>query len=430
MTDSAMPDLPASQQSPWRELWNLPEGVSYLNHGSFGPSPVVVQESYQRWTAQLEQQPMNFFLREMEPALEDSLSVVADFVGTSRGNLVFVDNATFGMNIVAASTRLKTDDEVLVNDHEYGAVTRLWRRTSQQSGARLVTCELPAQPLSRETIVEHIFSRVTSRTRLIVVSHVTSPTALVMPVEEICRRARELEIPVCVDGPHAVAMLPLNLRKLDCDFYTASCHKWLSAPFGSGFLYVAPRQQKRVQPTIVSWGGSIGGRQPSWKDEFNWLGTRNPASFLATTDAIRFLRSSIPSFKSPSAPKVESDDARTLLNEFRELSADLIDHTITELDRTVGAGPLVEDSECRSRSMVSFVLPKSEFPIIDPVGKQGQRYPLQDWLWNQHRIECPIIQRGEQLLIRVSAHLYNCPEEYSGLADALRKFVIESPSEA
>lgn len=417
-----MTETSSTEPSPWRSLWNLPDDVAYLNHGSFGPSPIVVQESYERWTQQLEQQPMKFFLREMEPALEESLAVLASFVGTSRGNLVFVDNATFGMNIVAASTRLDKDDEVLVNDHEYGAVTRLWRRTCQQAGARLVTCELPTSELNDVSIVESIFARVTSRTKLIVVSHVTSPTALVMPVEEICRRAKEFGIPVCIDGPHAVAMQPLNLRKLDCEFYTASCHKWLSAPFGSGFLYVAPRQQKRIQPAVISWGGSIGGRQPGWKDEFNWLGTRNPAAFLATADAIRFLESTISPEKYPQLENPNPAKPHTMLDEFQRRSQQLTQLATNELRRTIDARPLIHERSLRNHSMVSIVLPAELFPTESSIGKAGHTHPLQNWLWQQHQIEIPIVAWGDQLLIRVSAHLYNSAAEYLNLANVVGDF--------
>ena len=420
-----MTETSANEPSPWRSLWNLPDDVAYLNHGSFGPSPIVVQKSYEYWTRQLEQQPMNFFLREMEPALEKSLAVLANFVGTSRGNLVFVDNATFGMNIVAASTRLETDDEVLVNDHEYGAVTRLWRRTCQKAGASLVTCELPAAELHTESVFESIFTRVTSHTKLIVVSHVTSPTAMVMPVEKICRRAKELGIPVCIDGPHAVAMLPLNLRELDCDFYTASCHKWLSAPFGSGFLYVAPRQQKRIQPAVISWGGSISGRQPGWKDEFNWLGTRNPAAFLATADAIRFLLSTASPENCTQLENTQSTKPHTMLDELQQRSRQLTQLATNELRHTIEAKPIIHDRSLRNDSMVSFVLPVELFPTQSFNGKAGQRHPLQDWLWQHHRIEIPLVAWGSQLLIRASAHLYNSPEEYSRLAAAVRDFTHE-----
>ena len=223
-------------------------------------------------------------------------------------------------------------------------------------------------------------------------------------------------------------MLPLNLRKLDCDFYTASCHKWLSAPFGSGFLYVAPRQQKRIQPAIVSWGGSIGGRQPGWKDEFNWLGTRNPAAFLATMDAIRFLRSSVSSFSTSPADGSEPNIDRSLLDEFRQYSASLVNGAVGELGQTVGTTPLIVNSASRSNSMMSLVLPHALFPTGQSVGKAGQRHPLQDWLWQNHQIEIPIIQWGDRLLIRISAHLYNSPAEYSLLAHAVREFAEQASS--
>jgi isopenicillin-N epimerase len=223
-----------------------------------------------------------------------------------------------------------------------------------------------------------------------------------------------------------MAMLPLDLRKLDCDFYTASCHKWLSAPFGSGFLYVAPRQQKRVQPAIVSWGGSIGGRQPSWKDEFNWLGTRNPAAFLATADAIRFLDKRVSSF-GLEAPEA-ADEGRTMLDEFRSRAGKLLAHSVAELVRTVGTKPLIDDSASRSDSMISLVLPEGQFPQVDGGGKAGQRHPLQDWLWESHRIEVPIIHWQDQLLIRISAHLYNSLSEYTCLAEAVREFASRSPA--
>ncbi|MDA0283777.1 MAG: aminotransferase class V-fold PLP-dependent enzyme, partial [Planctomycetota bacterium] len=242
-------------------------------------------------------------------------------------------------------------------------------------------------------------------------------------VEEICRRARTLDIPVCIDGPHAVGMLPLNLKKLDCDYYTASCHKWLSAPFGSGFLYVAPRQQKRIQPAIVSWGGSIGGRQPSWKDEFNWLGTRNPAAFLATADALRFLQSSVSSFPERIAADPEPLGDLTLLDEFRNIAHKLIDLAVTELGRSVGTKPLVKDTVAWCGSMISLALPAPSLPEADHVGKAGQRHPLQDWLWENHQIEIPVVRWRDQLLIRVSGHLYNSVDDIFTLSAALREYL-------
>ena len=391
-----------------RSLWSLPDDVVYLNHGSFGPSPRVVQESRERWSRRLESQPMNFFMREMEAALDESLATLARFVGTSRGNLVFVENATAGMNIVAQTVPLERDDEVLLTDHEYGAVTRLWRRRARQTEARVVIQELPLPLCSAEETAAAFFSAVTNHTKLIVISHVTSPTALVLPVEEICRLAREREIPVCIDGPHAVAMLPLDLRKLDCDFYTASCHKWLCAPFGSGFLYASPRWQKKVEPAVISWGGSISGRQPSWKDEFVWSGTRDPAAYLAVADAVRF-------FEQP----LSDDHNISALETFRSHASELLALARERIVAVTGLEPLAsETSPCGS--MLSFPL-----PIEDDLDPQ-QRHPFQDALWDRYRIEIPIVHWQGRRSVRVSAHLYNTATEIEHLSHALAELLRAS----
>jgi isopenicillin-N epimerase len=389
-------------------LWSLPDDVVYLNHGSFGPSPRVVQESRERWSRRLESQPMNFFMREMEAALEESLATLAKFVGTSRGNLVFVENATAGMNIVAQTFALNSDDEVLLTDHEYGAVTRLWRRRARQTGARVVIQEIPLPLCSAEETAAAFFSAVTDRTKLIVISHVTSPTALILPVDEICRLARERGIPVCIDGPHAVAMLPLDLRRLDCDFYTASCHKWLCAPFGSGFLYTSPRWQKKVEPAVISWGGSVSGRQPSWKDEFVWSGTRDPAAYLAVADAIQF-------FEQPLSDEHEVSALET----FRSHASELLALARERIVAVTCLEPLASQAS-HYGSMLSFPL-----PIEDDLDPQ-QRHPIQDALWDRYRIEIPIVHWQGRRSVRVSAHLYNTAAEIEHLAQALTELLRAS----
>jgi isopenicillin-N epimerase len=412
----------ARPEIDWRSEWSLDPDVTYLNHGSFGPSPVVVQEKCREWTERLERQPMDFLIRQMEPALENSLARLSNFVGTSRNSLVFVDNATMAMNIVAASVRLDSDDEVLLTNHEYGAVQRLWKRRCLQNGARVTLAELPCPLGDPAEVVDAIFAVATSRTKLIVVSHVTSPTAVILPVEAICRRARELGIPVCIDGPHAINMVPVELRKLDCDFYVASLHKWLCAPFGSGFLFVHPRQQKKMQPAVVSWGGSIGGRQPGWKDEFVWLGTRNPAAFLAVPEAIDFF-------------EIERVDERGNSARpgviFREHAARLLKIARSAIEALTGLAPLWDDavrddsvrddSERWCGTMISLPLPS-----VDPVPAPGKRDPLQDALYDRFRIEIPVVYWQGHRLLRVSAHLYNSEADIGHLVDSLQKLLPAS----
>ena len=265
----------------FREQWSLDPNVSYLNHGSFGPPPRAVLAAQMNGWRRLSANPMDFYVRQLGGHLRQARERLARLIGTSGENLVFVENASTGMNAVADSFALQPGDEVLTTDHDYGAVHRIWRRTCERAGAKFIVQPVPVPITSAEQVVTAIMAGATERTKLLVFSHVTSPTAIVFPAAEICKAARSRGLPVCIDGPHALAMRPLEIDELDCDFYATSCHKWLSAPFGSGFLYVHPRRQAELRPSVLSWGRPLHGESASWRDEFNWVGTRDPSAFLA-----------------------------------------------------------------------------------------------------------------------------------------------------
>lgn len=386
----------------FRDAWSIPDDVCYLNHGSFGPTPRVVQAVREEWSRQVAAQPMQFFVRELDGALDAAAKRLGEFVGADPQDLVFVENATAAMNIVANSLPLEPDDEVLVNDHEYGAVRRTWMYACSRQKARLVTAQIPPPLRSPDDVVEPLFANVSDRTKLIVISHVTSPTALVFPVEEICRLARERGIPVCIDGPHAVAMRPLALKLLGCTFYCASLHKWLSAPFGSGFLYVDRKWQLRMSPTMWSWGRSLGGRPPRWQDEWNWPGTRDPSGYLAVPAAIDFLQ----------AAGVER---------FREHSHRLAQLARRELESLFGTSALCADSLDWYGSMITVPLP--EGPILRE--KPNDADPLQQALWGRHRIETLMTDWHHRRHLRVSFHLYHDERDVERLSDALRDLHVD-----
>ncbi len=382
-----------------RQAWSIPEDVTYLNHGSFGPTPMIVQALHNEWSRKLASQPMDFFLRKMEPALDDAAGILGDFIGALARDLCFVDNATVAMNIVAQSVALLPDDEVILNNHEYGAVRRIWQAACARQQAKLVQPAIPTPIQSAEEIVTAIFNAVTPRTKLIVVSHVTSPTAIVFPVEEICRRANALKIPVCIDGPHAIAMRTLSIEKLGCAYYCASLHKWLSAPLGSGFLFVRRDWQQKLTPPVVSWGGSLSGRSSRWQDDYNWLGTRDPAPFLAVPTAIKFLED------------IDIDDFRahghTLAKMFRD-----------RLTTAWNVEALIPDDTAWYGTMITIPLPPG--PILR--AKPQAMDPLQTVLWEKHRIEIPVMDWNGRRHLRVSCHAYNCRADLKRLFAALEEF--------
>lgn len=398
----------------WRSLrdeWRLRPDTIYLNHGSFGPPPRAVREARQRWQESLDEQPMDFFVRAFEPAWLAARDRLARFVGAAPGSLIFVENATVGMNIVADSWPLAAGDEVLLTDHEYGAVQRMWQRACERAGAgfRIAALQTPFRDPAQTA--EELLAAASDRTRLLVVSHVTSPTAVVLPVAEICRLARQRGIAVAIDGPHAVAQTPLAIDPLDCDFYAASCHKWLSGPFGSGFLYVAPRQQALVRPPVLSWGRIPPAKIESWADEFVWSGTRNPTAYLAVPAAIDFLES-------------------VGLETFRARTHWLAQYARRRLTALTGLTPLVPDDPAWYGSMALVPLPPPRVRralTADERPEEGcpVSNPLQHTIWRTLGIEVPVIEFQGTRYLRVSCHLYNDTEQIERLAVGLKRLLGE-----
>lgn len=374
----------------WRSHWRLRPGTIYLNHGSFGPPPEPVKAARAKLQQRLDEQPMDFFVREFELAWHAARAKLVEFVRCDAEDLIFVENATAGMNVVASSLKLRADDEVLLTDHEYGAVLRIWQRACAQAGASApVIATLPSQFGDPQEVVDAIARAITPRTRLIVVSHITSPTAVIMPIRQIISAAQKLGVAVCIDGPHAPLQTDVNLRDLGADYYTASCHKWLCAPFGSGFLYVDKRHQAAVRAPLLSWGRVFPEDRATWSDEFVWSGTRDNSPFLSIPAAIDFF-----------APLGQQEFARH--------THQLAQHARQQLVELTGLAPIVPDDPAWYGSMAHVPLPP------------GHRRALQDALWREHGIEVPIIDWNNRRWVRVSCHLYNTRDEVDTLVAALR----------
>jgi isopenicillin-N epimerase len=391
-------DLPVHDDAAWlawRAQWEIRPDTTYLNHGSFGPPPQPVRQARAAWQARLDEQPMDFLVRQYELAWHAARDRLAGFVHADPADLVFVENATAGMNVVAASLALKPGDEVLLTDHEYGAVLRIWQRACSEAGA-LPPKIAPLPPFlsDKQEVVDAILSHVNERTRLLVVSHVTSPTAVILPVAEIVAAAHARGVAVCIDGPHAPLQVEVDLGKIHADFYTASCHKWLCGPLGSGFLHVAKPHQSRVRPVQLSWGRVFTEERRTWSDEFVWSGTRDSSAYLAVPAAIDFF--------APLGPPL-----------FRRRTHHLAQYARQRLVELTGLPPVVPDDAAWYGSMALAPLPP------------GERRPLQEALWQQHGIEVPIVEWNQRRFVRVSCHLYNTHEQLDRLVAALHALLAQ-----
>lgn len=277
--------MAAPDAAELRTEFLLDPDVAFLNHGSFGACPRPVFDRYRHWQRELEREPVDFIVRRLPGLLDDARTALASYVGASPGDIAFVPNATHGVNLAARSLELGPGDEVVATDLEYGACDLAWEWLCRRTGATYVRAETPRPPASADDIVEALFDRVTERTRVVFVSHVTSETALVLPIADIVGRAREAGLVSVVDGAHGPAHVPVDVDALGADFYSGNAHKWLMSPKGAGFLHVRPERQERVDAAIVSWGYEEG---TSFAGRIEQQGTRDCAAWLAVPDAIRF----------------------------------------------------------------------------------------------------------------------------------------------
>ncbi len=379
------------------ESFLLQPDVVFLNHGSFGACPRPVFEEYQAWQRMLERQPVEFLGRRFPDLMHAARKALAAYVGAATDDLVYAPNATTALNVVARSLPLQPGDEVLTTDHEYGALDRTWQFVCARRQARYVRRPLPLPLESAEQVVEVMWSAVTPRTRVLFLSHITSPTALILPLAELIRRARNAGIWTVVDGAHAPGQIDLDLAALGADFYAGNCHKWLMAPKGSAFLYARPEVQHLLEPLVVSWGWEADERGPSrFVDEQEWQGTRDPSAYLTVPAAIRF--------------QAEHEWTRV-----RAACHELLRDTRQAMAELTGLEPLCADSSEWYGQMAAFPLPPCD------AGELKRR------LYDEYRVEVPIIEWGPsgegagglRQLVRVSVQGYNTREDVEALLTAL-----------
>ena len=372
-----------------RDLFLLAPDVIFFNHGSFGACSRPVFEAYQAWQLELERQPVDFIGRRRPDLMRRARECLAAYVGAEPDELVYVPNATTGLNTVARSLALQEGDEVLGTDHEYGALDRTWRFVCGKRGARYIRQPVPLPIHSAEQVVETIWSGVTPRTRVLFFSHVTSPTAIIFPAAELVQRARQAGIITVIDGAHAPGQIPLDLKTLGVDFYSGNCHKWMCAPKGSAFLYARREMQPLVEPLVVSWGWESERPGSSrFIDEQEWQGTRDIAAYLSVPAAIQFM--------------AEHDWTRV-----RRECHELVRAARQRVSELTGLPPVAPDSPEWFSQMA--ILP------IPPCDLDALRRRLHD----EYHIEIPVVDWNGRQFIRLSIQGYNTRQDVDDLGKAL-----------
>jgi len=385
--------------SPYREHWTLDPEVHFLNHGSYGACPRVVLDAQQQLRGHIERQPVRFFLHQLEPMLDQARDALGRLVGASAADLAFVPNATSGVNTVLRSLELGPNDELLVTDHEYNACRNALNFVAERTGAGIRVVALPFPVHDPGEVVTRVLDAVGPRTRLLLIDHVTSPTGLVLPLEELVPQLRARGVECLVDGAHAVGMLPLNLAQLGAAWYTSNAHKWLCCPKGSAFLYVREDMQSRTHPLAISHGRNATRRDRSrFRLMFDWTGTCDPTPWLTIPDAIGFFAGL------PGGLAAVQAHNRKLCQIGQGLLCEAL-----ELDRPVAPSLL--------GSLASVLVPPDARVRFEPPAMLD---PLQLAL-SKRGIEVPVFPwpGPPQRLLRISAQLYNCVEDYEALVAAL-----------
>jgi len=389
-------------KNPYRRHWALKPGTVFLNHGSFGACPKPILKWQAELRRQMEAEPVQFLWRHYDERLDASRRALAAFLHVRSRDLVFVTNSTTGVNAVARSFALRSGDEVLTTNLDYNACHNVLAEAARRAGAKLVTARVPFPVASDEQIVEAVLRAVTRRTRLAMIDHVTSDSAIVMPVAKLVRELESRGVDVLVDGAHAPGMVPLAIARLRPAYYAGNLHKWVCAPKGAAFLWVREDKQDAVQPAVISHGNN----RPragfsAFQDRFDWAGTFDPAAWFCVGECLRWLGGLLPGG----------------WDELRARYHDLAVAARRILCREWSVEPPCPESMLGS--MATVPLPER----FQGKPARGKIDAEQLALYDRFGIEVPFSRIGDppRRYCRVSAHLYNSPADYAALADAMLK---------
>lgn len=396
--DESRPAHPAPRPEPFdaalRSQFPLDSEYTFLNHGSFGSCPRPVLAYQRRWQDIIEARPIEMLGRRSDEMLGDAKAVVGPFLGVNACDVAFVTNATDAINAIVRSLPFRAGDEILTTSHVYGAVRKSLRYVADRTGATVVEAKLGLPLTGPGDVTNCVAAHLSTRTKLVVIDHVTSPTALVFPVREIVDLCKSRGVDVLVDGAHAPGMLDLNIESIGATYYVGNLHKWTCAPKGAGFIWVSPAAQSRIHPTVISHQYGEG-----FAEEFSWQGTRDFSPWIAAAEAIRFLGEF-------GWDRIRSHN-RAMAVWAQQLLCEMWDvRPLSPLDGSMLG------------SMVTVPLPEQE--VVRSLGTFDK---LAARLYRDDKIEVPVIDWSDRWFVRCSCQVYNTPEQYEKLGRAVLKIV-------
>ena len=367
----------------------LRDDITFLNFGSFGACPKPVFERYQQFQLEMEQEPVLFITGTGLKYLAQAREALGNYLNCDKDDLVYVNNPSYAVNAVAKSFDLKEGDEILTTDLEYGACDKTWSYYCKKAGATYVRQHISLPVQSKEQFVEEFFKGLSAKTKLVFLSHITSTTALRLPVEEICAIAKQKGIMTFVDGAHAPGQIPVNLQTLGADIYTGACHKWMMTPKGSSFLYVRKELQHLVDPLVISWGYNApfpSGSQ--FLDYHQMNGTRDYTAFLTIPTAIAFM-------KEHNWEKVAADCRK------------LVQENTVAFCKLLNTEPLAPVND-------NFIL-----QLVSAEIKTSEPEKLHDLFFEKYKIQIPVMRHGDKVYLRYSINVFNSQQDLDKLFAAI-----------
>lgn len=370
--------------------------ITFLNFGSFGACPKPIFEDYQKWQLELEKEPVQFITVNGYNYLKQAREALGNYIHCNADDIVFTMNPSYAINIIAKSIDLKPGDEILTTDLEYGAMDKTWNFYCQQKGAKYIRQHISLPLTSKEVFIDQFFKGLSKNTKAIFISQITSSTALILPVKEICAIAKEKGLLTIVDGAHVPAHIPLNLSELNADIYTGACHKWMMTAKGCSFLYVKKEFQKLYAPLIISWGfDSAKPSHSQFLDYHQLQGTRDFSAFLTVPKAIEFMNTHHWEERAANCRKLVRDNALRFCN-------------------LLGTKPLCPLTD-------EFLGQMFSIPIHSPEPETLQRD-----LFEAYKIEIPVMRHGNDVYLRYSIQVFNTQKDLDTLYDALKEIIANT----